>query len=86
MLKVAVQYQINKDEESVKNAHYRLTNPKQQIESEVATQLRKAIDTLDQLDPEYVLCSAVEAIQRHIEVALTGSAMTAPPDLQKEVR
>merc|ERR1719504_129485 len=33
LIRVAVQYQVNDDEESIKNAHYRLTNPKQQIES-----------------------------------------------------
>merc|ERR1719478_310222 len=27
LIRVAVQYQVNDDEESIKNAHYRLTNP-----------------------------------------------------------
>tara|TARA_B110001452_G_scaffold130643_1_gene108534 strand:- start:1640 stop:1894 length:255 start_codon:yes stop_codon:yes gene_type:complete len=33
VIRVAVQYQVKDDVDSIKNAHYRLTNPKQQIES-----------------------------------------------------
>ena len=33
VIRVAVQYQVKDEVESIKNSHYRLTNPKQQIES-----------------------------------------------------
>merc|ERR1719326_16528 len=33
IIRVAVQYQVKSDQEAIENAHYRLTNPKQQIES-----------------------------------------------------
>lgn len=42
IIKVAVQYQINDDEESVKAAQYGLTNAQQQIESYIFGELPQA--------------------------------------------
>ena len=47
LIRVAVQYQVNDDEESIKNAHYRLTNPKQQIESYVFDVVRSSVPKID---------------------------------------
>ena len=47
LIRVAVQYQVNDDEESIKNAHYRLTNPKQQIESYVFDVVRSSVPKIE---------------------------------------
>jgi len=69
MLKVAVQYQINKDEESVKNAHYRLTNPKQQIESYVFDVVRSSVPKIE-LDDVF---TTKEEISTNIKSELESS-------------
>merc|ERR1719487_1524306 len=45
LIRVAVQYQVNDDEESIKNAHYRLTNPRQQIEQNIKSELTSAMSS-----------------------------------------
>merc|ERR1719155_471686 len=47
LIRVAVQYQVREDEESIKNAHYRLTNPKQQIESYVYDVVRSTVPKIE---------------------------------------
>merc|ERR1719231_1680382 len=47
IIKVAVQYQVNDDTDSVKNAHYKLTNPRQQIESYVFDVVRSSVPKIE---------------------------------------
>merc|ERR1719160_1744522 len=47
LIRVAVQYQVKDDVESIKNAHYRLTNPKQQIESYVYDVVRSTVPKIE---------------------------------------
>jgi len=46
-IKVAVQYQINNDEDSIKAAKYRLSNAKQQIESYVFDVVRSSVPKIE---------------------------------------
>merc|ERR1719215_1176469 len=72
LIRVAVQYQVNDDEESIKNAHYRLTNPKQQIESYVFDVVRSSVPKID-LDDVF---TTKEEIAQNIKSELT-SAMSS---------
>ena len=72
LIRVAVQYQVNNDEESIKNAHYRLTNPKQQIESYVFDVVRSSVPKID-LDDVF---TTKEEIAQNIKSELT-SAMSS---------
>ena len=72
LIRVAVQYQVNDDEESIKNAHYRLTNPKQQIESYVFDVVRSSVPKID-LDDVF---TTKEEIAQNIKGELT-SAMSS---------
>ena len=47
LIRVAVQYQVKDDVESIKNAHYRLTNPRQQIESYVYDVVRSSVPKIE---------------------------------------
>merc|ERR1719326_14608 len=47
LIRVAVQYQVRTDDESIQNAHYRLTNPKQQIESYVYDVVRSTVPKIE---------------------------------------
>merc|ERR1719409_5829 len=47
LIRVAVQYQVRTDDESIQNAHYRLTNPKQQIESYVFDVVRSSVPKIE---------------------------------------
>merc|ERR1719410_3307308 len=71
LIRVAVQYQVNDDEESIKNAHYRLTNPKQ-IESYVFDVVRSSVPKID-LDDVF---TTKEEIAQNIKSELT-SAMSS---------
>merc|ERR1719487_2119684 len=72
LIRVAVQYQVNDDEESIKNAHYRLTNPRQQIESYVFDVVRSSVPKID-LDDVF---TTKEEIAQNIKSELT-SAMSS---------
>merc|ERR1719393_1109040 len=72
LIRVAVQYQVNDDEESIKNAHYRLTNPKQQIESYVFDVVRSSVPKIDLGD----VFTTKEEIAQNIKSELT-SAMSS---------
>merc|ERR1719198_2749018 len=92
MLKVAVQYQINKDEESVKNAHYRLTNPKQQIESYVFDVVRSSVPKIE-LDDVFTTKEEISTnIKSELETSMAsfGYQILASPitdiDPDKEVK
>ena len=67
LIKVAVQYQVNDDEESIKNAHYRLTNPAQQIESYVFDVVRSSVPKIE-LDDVF---TTKEEIAQNIKIELT---------------
>merc|ERR1719247_3008620 len=69
LIRVAVQYQVNDDEESIKNAHYRLTNPKQQIESYVFDVVRSSVPKID-LDDVF---TTKEEIAQNIKSELTAA-------------
>merc|ERR1719163_1074470 len=92
MLKVAVQYLINKDEESIKNAHYRLTNPKQQIESYVFDVVRSSVPKIE-LDDVFTTKEEISlSIKSELESAMSsfGYTILASPitdiDPDKEVK
>ena len=92
LIKVAVQYQVNNDEESIKNAHYRLTNPAQQIESYVFDVVRSSVPKIE-LDDVF---TTKEEIAQNIKIELTemmssfGYSIIASPitdiDPDKEVK
>merc|ERR1719331_3698466 len=46
-LRVAIQYQVVANEASIKDAHYRLTNPRQQIESYVYDVVRSTVPKIE---------------------------------------
>merc|ERR1719198_2108537 len=92
MLKVAVQYQINKDVESIENAHYRLTNPKQQIESYVYDVVRSSVPKIE-LDDVFTTKEEISHnIKGELEAAMSsfGYSILASPitdiDPDKEVK
>ena len=66
-IKVAVQYQINSDEESIKAAKYRLTNARSQIESYVFDVVRSSVPKIE-LDDVFV---TKEEISTSIKEQLT---------------
>lgn len=47
VIKVAIQYQVVSDEKSIVDAHYRLTNPRQQIESYVYDVVRSTVPKIE---------------------------------------
>merc|ERR1719389_1314966 len=68
-LRVAVQYQINAEEESIKAAKYRLTNARDQIESYVYDVVRSTVPKID-LDDVFV---TKEQISKSISESLKES-------------
>merc|ERR1719389_70738 len=92
LIRVAVQYQVNDDEESIKNAHYRLTNPKQQIESYVFDVVRSSVPKID-LDDVFTTKEEISlSIKSELESAMSsfGYTILASPitdiDPDKEVK
>ena len=65
-IKVAIQYQVVSNEKSIIDAHYRLTNPRQQIESYVYDVVRSAVPKID-LDDVF---TTKEEISHTISTAL----------------
>merc|ERR1719161_3183312 len=70
LIRVAVQYQVNDDEESIKNAHYRLTNPKQQIESYVEDVVRSSVPKIDLDDVFTTKEEIAKSIKHELEAAM----------------
>lgn len=68
-LKVAVQYQIVNETQSIKDAHYRLSNPRAQIESYVFDVVRSSVPKID-LDDVF---TTKEEISASIKENLTES-------------
>merc|ERR1719484_299346 len=69
LIRVAVQYQVRTDDESIQNAHYRLTNPKQQIESYVFDVVRSTVPKIE-LDDVF---TTKEEISTNIKTELESS-------------
>merc|ERR1719238_1049743 len=69
LIRVAVQYQVRTDDESIQNAHYRLTNPKQQIESYVFDVVRSSVPKIE-LDDVF---TTKEEISTNIKSELESS-------------
>ena len=92
VIKVAVQYQVNEDEESIKNAHYRLTNPKQQIESYVFDVVRSSVPKIELDDVFTTKEEIAQTIKHELTTAMTsfGYTILASPitdiDPDKEVK
>lgn len=92
LIRVAVQYQVKEDEESIKNAHYRLTNPKQQIESYVFDVVRSSVPKIE-LDDVFTTKEEISlSIKSELESAMSsfGYTILASPitdiDPDKEVK
>ncbi len=92
LIRVAVQYQVNEDEESIKNAHYRLTNPKQQIESYVFDVVRSSVPKIELDDVFTTKEEIAQTIKHELTTAMTsfGYTILASPitdiDPDKEVK
>jgi len=92
LIRVAVQYQVNDDEESIKNAHYRLTNPKQQIESYVFDVVRSSVPKIELDDVFTTKEEIAQTIKHELTTAMTsfGYTILASPitdiDPDKEVK
>jgi len=91
-MKIAVQYQVKDDTESVKNAHYRLTNPAQQIESYVFDVVRSSVPKID-LDDVFTTKEEIShSIKSELEASMAsfGYTILASPitdiDPDKEVK
>ena len=92
VIRVAVQYQVKDEVESIKNSHYRLTNPKQQIESYVYDVVRSSVPKIE-LDDVFTTKEEIShSIKNELEQAMSsfGYAITASPitdiDPDKEVK
>merc|ERR1719198_605404 len=92
IIRVAVQYQVKSDQEAIENAHYRLTNPKQQIESYVYDVVRSSVPKIE-LDDVFTTKEEIShSIKNELEQAMSsfGYAITASPitdiDPDKEVK
>merc|ERR1719247_3253045 len=92
LIRVAVQYQVNDDDESIQNAHYRLTNPKQQIESYVFDVVRSSVPKIE-LDDVFTTKEEISHnIKGELEAAMSsfGYSILASPitdiDPDKEVK
>merc|ERR1719393_513053 len=92
LIRVAVQYQVNDDVESIKNAHYRLTNPKQQIESYVFDVVRSSVPKIELDDVFTTKEEIAQNIKHELTTAMTsfGYTILASPitdiDPDKEVK
>ena len=92
LIKVAVQYQVNDDEESIKNAHYRLTNPAQQIESYVFDVVRSSVPKIELDDVFTTKEEIAQNIKQELTTAMSsfGYSILASPitdiDPDKEVK
>merc|ERR1719163_1401418 len=92
LIRVAVQYQVRTDDESIQNAHYRLTNPKQQIESYVFDVVRSSVPKIE-LDDVFTTKEEISlSIKSELESAMSsfGYTILASPitdiDPDKEVK
>merc|ERR1719197_2181977 len=92
LIRVAVQYQVRTDDESIQNAHYRLTNPKQQIESYVFDVVRSSVPKIE-LDDVFTTKEEISlSIKSELESAMSsfGYTIMASPitdiDPDKEVK
>jgi len=92
VIRVAVQYQVKDDVDSIKNAHYRLTNPKQQIESYVYDVVRSSVPKIE-LDDVFTTKEEIShSIKNELEKAMSsfGYVIIASPitdiDPDKEVK
>ena len=59
-IRVAIQYQVIAEDQSIKDAHYRLTNPRTQIESYVYDVIRSTVPKIELDDGEHLALAAVE--------------------------
>jgi len=91
-IKVAVQFNINSDEESIKAAQYRLTNAKSQIESYVFDVVRSSVPKIELDDVFETKEEISESIKTQLEssMAAFGYTIVASPitdiDPDKEVK
>merc|ERR1740133_244773 len=76
LIRVAVQYQVNDDEESIKNARYRLTNPKQQIESYVFDVVRSSVPKIELDDVFTTKEEIAQTIKHELTTAMTSFGYT----------
>jgi len=91
-VKVAVQYQINPEEEAIKAAAYRLTNPRDQIESYVYDVVRSSVPKIDLDDVFETKEEISNSIKHQLTDAMTqfGYSILASPitdiDPDREVK
>merc|ERR1719409_981666 len=76
LIRVAVQYQVRTDDESIQNAHYRLTNPKQQIESYVFDVVRSSVPKIE-LDDVFTTKEEISlSIKNELQTAMSSFGYT----------
>lgn len=90
VIRCAVQYKVLSEEEDIKNAYYRLTNPKQQIEAYVYDVVRATVPKIDLDDGAYPQATHSSPMIAHpprhpwppSPVAGRGHPHLLPPDPQ----
>uniref|UniRef100_A0A6S9ZFT0 Band 7 domain-containing protein n=1 Tax=Chrysotila carterae TaxID=13221 RepID=A0A6S9ZFT0_CHRCT len=80
-IKVAVQYQINNDDESIKAAQYRLTNAREQIESYVYDVVRSSVPKIELDDVFETKDEISNSIKQNLTLSMGefGYAILASP-------